>query len=98
LIHGASIGKPVSERCKVQMNFIDAGGTRRTFSRAILGSTSSEYRVDGNIVTAVNYNQALQDINIFIKARNFLVYQGAVEQVAMQSPKELTAMIEELSK
>jgi chromosome segregation ATPase len=40
----------------------------------------------------------MQDINIFIKAHNFLVYQGAVEQIAMQSPKDLTAMIEELSK
>ncbi|KAI6233778.1 Structural maintenance of chromosomes protein [Aphelenchoides fujianensis] len=98
LIHGASIGQPVSTRCRVQMNFVEAGGRRRAFSRAIVSSTTSEYRVDGAIVTPAEYQHALQAINIFIRARNFLVYQGAVEQVAMQSPRDLTAMIEELSR
>ncbi|KAI6233825.1 Structural maintenance of chromosomes protein [Aphelenchoides fujianensis] len=98
LIHGASIGQPVSTRCRVQMNFVEAGGRLRKFSRAIVSSTTSEYRVDDAIVTPAEYQHALQAINLFIRARNFLVYQGAVEQVAMQSPRDLTAMIEELSR
>ncbi|KAI6215832.1 hypothetical protein M3Y94_00430900 [Aphelenchoides besseyi] len=97
LIHGASVGRPSGTRCKVQMNFIDEHNKRHTYSRAIVSSTSSEYKVDGRAVQPKEYHQALKEINIFIKARNFLVYQGAIEQIAMQSPKELTGLIEELS-
>lgn len=80
------------------MNFVDKDGRRRTFCRLVTSSTSSEYRIDGNVVTPPAYRQGLMSININIKAKNFLVYQGAVEQVAMRSPKELTLMFEELSK
>ena len=80
------------------MNFINDDGEPHTYSRAIVSSTTSEYRVDNEVVAPGQYRAALEEIRIFIRARNFLVYQGAVEQIAMQSPKELTALIEELSK
>jgi structural maintenance of chromosome 1 len=35
--------------------------------------------------------------NILVKAKNFLVFQGDVEAVASQSPKELTRLIEQIS-
>ncbi|KAI6240252.1 Structural maintenance of chromosomes protein [Aphelenchoides fujianensis] len=98
LIHGASVGRPTGTKCRVLMNFVDAEGRRRTFSRAIISSTTSEYRVDGQVCTPQQYHHALQEIQIFIRARNFLVYQGAVEQVAMQSARDLTHLIEELSR
>lgn len=98
LIHGASVNKPSATRCRVTLNYVDDEGNPRTFSRMVQHGSSSEYRVDGEAVSPSQYNQALQEINIFIKAHNFLVYQGAVEQIAMQSPKEMTQMFEELSR
>ena len=87
--------------------YADEEKTIRTFQR-----TLNEFRVDDQKVTASEYHKALEGINIFIKvrfyscwlfkltlkARNFLVYQGAVEQIAMQNPKELTQLFEDLSK
>jgi structural maintenance of chromosome 1 len=35
--------------------------------------------------------------NILVKAKNFLVFQGDVEAVASQSPKDLTRLIEQIS-
>jgi chromosome segregation ATPase len=35
--------------------------------------------------------------NILVKAKNFLVFQGDVEAVASQSPKELTRLVEQIS-
>ncbi len=32
-----------------------------------------------------------------VKAKNFLVFQGAVESIAMKNPKERTALLEEIS-
>ncbi|KAI6215897.1 hypothetical protein M3Y94_00438600 [Aphelenchoides besseyi] len=97
LIHGVSVGEPSNTRCNVQMNFIDKDNERHTYSRSVVSSTSSEYKIDGRAVTPKEYREALKEINISIKARNFLVYQGAIEQIAIQSPKELTGLIEELS-
>jgi structural maintenance of chromosome 1 len=48
-------------------------------------------------VTAAEYQQALEKHNILIKARNFLVFQGDVEAIASQSPKDLTRLIEQIS-
>jgi structural maintenance of chromosome 1 len=35
----------------------------------------SEYRIDAKVVSAAEYQQALEQHNILIKARNFLVFQ-----------------------
>jgi structural maintenance of chromosome 1 len=35
--------------------------------------------------------------NILVKAKNFLVFQGDVEAVASQSPRELSRLIEQIS-
>ena len=35
--------------------------------------------------------------NILVKAKNFLVFQGDVEAVASQSPRELARLIEQIS-
>jgi hypothetical protein len=35
----------------------------------------SEYRIDSKVVSAAEYQQALEKHNILIKARNFLVFQ-----------------------
>ncbi|KAI8611046.1 condensin complex subunit SMC1 [Chytriomyces sp. MP71] len=67
------------------------------FTRAITTGGTSEYRINGRNVAFAAYNAALEEENILIKARNFLVFQGDVEAVASQSPKDLTRLIEQIS-
>ena len=43
------------------------------------------------------YNERLKQHGILVKARNFLVFQGDIESVASKSPKDLTALIEQIS-
>lgn len=61
------------------------------------GSTHSVFRVDGRVVTKEQYDAALRALNILVKARNFLVFQGDVEAIAAKAPKDFTAMLEEIS-
>ncbi|KJH48024.1 RecF/RecN/SMC protein [Dictyocaulus viviparus] len=97
LIHGAPIGKPVSNRCSVTLNYKDDSGRMRSFSRSVTNA-GSEFRVDGKIVSVQQYNHEMETIQIFIKAKNFLVYQGQIESIAMKNPKERTALFEEISR
>ena len=39
----------------------------------------------------------LEQLGINVKGKNFLVFQGAVESIAMKNPKERTLLFEELS-
>jgi structural maintenance of chromosome 1 len=48
-------------------------------------------------VTYNAYNSQLISLNILVKAKNFLVFQGDVEAVASQSPKELSRLIDQIS-
>jgi structural maintenance of chromosome 1 len=67
------------------------------FSRIVHGA-SSEYRINGKVVSTVDYQAELEKIGIYIKAKNFLVYQGQVESIAMKSAKEITQVFEEISR
>ncbi|KAI1278821.1 Structural maintenance of chromosomes protein 1A [Halotydeus destructor] len=97
LIHGASIGQPVSNQASVTLVYEDSDSGKVTrFSRFIIGS-SSEYRVDGQTVSKQEYADRLGKLGINVKARNFLVYQGAVESIAMKNPREITSLFEEIS-
>ena len=60
-------------------------------------SGASEYKLNGRVVSYSAYNSALVNLNILVKAKNFLVFQGDVEAVASQSPKELSRLIEQIS-
>lgn len=75
----------------------DDAGDEQKWKRSITNQGASEYRINERVVTAVQYNEALEAENILIKARNFLVFQGDVEQIASQSPKDLTRLIEQIS-
>ncbi len=48
LIHGAPIGKPVSNRCHVTMFYVEDDGTETRYSRSIINS-SSEYRIESKV-------------------------------------------------
>jgi len=75
----------------------DDVGDEHRWKRTITSSGSSEYRINDRVVTAQQYNEALEAENILIKARNFLVFQGDVEAIASQSPQDLTRLIEQIS-
>ena len=43
------------------------------------------------------YSAKLEELNIFINSKNFLVYQGKVEEIALKNAKERMHMFEEIS-
>ncbi|KAF7992843.1 hypothetical protein HCN44_005187 [Aphidius gifuensis] len=96
LIHGASVGKPVSRSASVTAVFELEDGSDKSYMRSVQGS-SSEHRINGSIVTSQVYLTELEHLGINVKAKNFLVFQGAVESIAMKNPKERTALFEEIS-
>lgn len=48
-------------------------------------------------VQSATYLEELEKLGINVKAKNFLVFQGAVESIAMKNAKERTALFEEIS-
>jgi len=74
----------------------DDAGEEQAWRRSITASGTSEYRINNRVVTAKEYNDALETEQILIKARNFLVFQGDVEAIASQSAKDLTRLIEQI--
>ena len=68
------------------------------FMRSIdTDSPDSVYTIDGRKRTWEQYNDELLTLNIMVKAKNFLVFQGDVESIATKSPKALTTLFEEIS-
>jgi len=96
LIHGASVGKPISRTASVSAIFEYEDGTEKKFTRSIIGS-SADHKINDSSVTSQNYLKELENVGINAKAKNFLVFQGAVESIAMKNPKERTALFEEIS-
>lgn len=92
---------PSSRRAYVKLVYQtasdDSSATEIDFIRSVTLSGSSEYRVRGSIVTLEKYNSELARIGVLVKARNFLVFQNEVESIASKSPKQLSAMFEEVS-
>ncbi|KAL5229662.1 hypothetical protein ABZP36_028438 [Zizania latifolia] len=76
---------------------LPGNGDELHFTRTITGAGGSEYRIDGRLVTWDDYNAKLRSLGILVKARNFLVFQGDVESIASKNPKELTALLEQIS-
>ncbi|XP_061898837.1 structural maintenance of chromosomes protein 1B isoform X1 [Entelurus aequoreus] len=93
LIHGAHIGQPVSESAFVALQCEDHLGQEIVFRRSISGD-SSQYHISGAPVTRSKYDQELRKLGIVSKAQNCLVFQGAVQSIALKNPKERTKMFE----
>ncbi|KAL1922042.1 uncharacterized protein VTP21DRAFT_10684 [Calcarisporiella thermophila] len=85
------------QKAYVMAVYEDDNGEEIIFKRTISISGSSEYRINNIVVSFNQYNEALERENILVKARNFLVFQGDVEAIASQSPKDLTKLIEQIS-
>lgn len=97
LIHGAPVGKPASSRASVTAVYEEGDGSLMSFSRVIHGS-SSEYLINARPVRTEEYVEALERIGVLMKSKNFLVFQGQVESIAMKNAKERTIMFEEMSR
>ncbi|NWU71560.1 SMC1B protein, partial [Pterocles burchelli] len=96
LIHGAHVGRPVSSTASVKIVYCEEDGEEKTFSRVIHGSCS-EYLFNDKTVSRSAYISELEKIGILVKARNFLIFQGTVESIAMKKPKERTQLFEQIS-
>ncbi|XP_039344776.1 structural maintenance of chromosomes protein 1B isoform X3 [Mauremys reevesii] len=96
LIHGAHVGKPFSSTASVTIVYREENGEERTFSRIIRGSCS-EFLFNDKAVSRSVYTAELEKIGIIVKARNCMVFQGAVESIAMKKPKERTQLFEQIS-
>ncbi|KAK9247514.1 RecF/RecN/SMC [Lipomyces tetrasporus] len=92
----SQIGKDATT-ASVTAVYVKDDGTEMHLKRSITTQGSSEYRLNGKVVSALEYLRALEEENILIKARNFLVFQGDVEAIAAQSPRDLTRLIEQIS-
>lgn len=97
LIHGAPVGQPIANKASVTAVYVEDDNSEIHFTRIIHGA-ASEYRIDNKVCSATDYHESLEKIAIFIKAKNFLVYQGAVEAIAMKNPKERTQLFEQISR
>uniref|UniRef100_A0A671TV16 Structural maintenance of chromosomes 1B n=1 Tax=Sparus aurata TaxID=8175 RepID=A0A671TV16_SPAAU len=74
LVHGAHIGRPVSDTARVSLHYCDDEEQETVFCRSVSGD-SSVYRINGSQVTLAKYLEALEKIGIVTKARNCLVFQ-----------------------
>ncbi|KAI4238415.1 MAG: hypothetical protein LQ349_001134 [Xanthoria aureola] len=89
--------RPDPKSAWVTAVYEDDAGDEQFWKRTITNQGVSEYRINDRVVTAQQYNEVLEAENILIRARNFLVFQGDVEAIASQSPKDLTRLIEQIS-
>ncbi|KIK68668.1 hypothetical protein GYMLUDRAFT_729729 [Collybiopsis luxurians FD-317 M1] len=90
-------GEGTARKAWVSAVYLDAEDKEWTFQRTVSTTGASEYKLNNRTVTYSAYNAALVSHNILVKAKNFLVFQGDVEAVASQSPRELSKLIEQIS-
>ncbi|KAH7906967.1 RecF/RecN/SMC [Hygrophoropsis aurantiaca] len=94
---GEGEGEGTAQKAWVLAVYQDEKKKEWLFQRTISTTGASEYKLNNKVVTYSAYNAALISHNILVKAKNFLVFQGDVEAVASQSPRELTKLIEQIS-
>uniref|UniRef100_A0A665WMK9 Structural maintenance of chromosomes protein 1B-like n=1 Tax=Echeneis naucrates TaxID=173247 RepID=A0A665WMK9_ECHNA len=99
LLHGAHIGRPVSDTARVALRYRDDKEQETIFCRTIRGD-SSEYHINGAHVNLSKYMVELERIGIVTKAQNCLVFQvSCCKNInnSLKDPKERTKMFELIS-
>ncbi|PWN30250.1 RecF/RecN/SMC protein [Jaminaea rosea] len=86
-----------AQKATVVAVYEDATGKEWRFERSVTLAGASEYKINGRGQSYNSYNRQLEKFKILVKAKNFLVFQGDVEAVAQQNPKELTRLIDQIS-
>tara|TARA_R110002050_G_scaffold93231_4_gene194794 strand:- start:729 stop:4403 length:3675 start_codon:yes stop_codon:yes gene_type:complete len=84
-------------RCFVKLVFMTEEQDIVEMMREIRHDGSTVYSIDGKHITQNEYEQQLERLNILVRIRNFLVFQGDVQNIAQKSPKEITKHIEYIS-
>lgn len=79
-----------AKHAQVELVYDYDSGEQLTFRRRVDEKGHSTYFLDGRAVTFSTYNQQLESIGILIKAKNFLVFQGDVAEVAQKTPEQFT--------
>lgn len=101
LIYRGRIGEyETTQNCDlayVRAIYEKSNGERMVLQRLINATGTSDYKINDKSVTALQYTMILKEENILVKARNFLVFQGDIENVASQEPKQLANLIETIS-
>ncbi|GAU91556.1 hypothetical protein RvY_03785 [Ramazzottius varieornatus] len=100
LIHGSNVQDPASSKCSVTA-VLSVKDDEIRFQRIVKVSGNdavSDYKIDGTSVSYKKYLETLEEYNIVVKPRNFLVFQGQVEQIATMDPKQRTALFEKVSR
>eukprot|EP00934_Nitzschia_sp_Nitz4_P000499 Nitzschia sp. Nitz4//scaffold170_size48074//10924//15000//NITZ4_007103-RA/size48074-augustus-gene-0.32-mRNA-1//-1//CDS//3329538634//499//frame0 len=72
-------------------------GTTTKFQRTINSRGSGDYRINDKSCPYKEYERQLAEIGVLVKARNFLVFQGDVENLARKSPTEFVELLEQIS-
>ncbi|GKY92407.1 hypothetical protein MPSEU_000211300 [Mayamaea pseudoterrestris] len=89
--------KPQNLRAEATLLFETDNGEELRFSRSISPNGHGEYSVNGVTVSFAEYEAALAEIGVLLKARNFLVFQGDVEALARKTPAELVHLVETIA-
>lgn len=89
---------PNQAHVSLVLRHIENQDDRIVLTRRILnGGTHSVIQVNDETVSFEEYQRRLTELNILVKARNFLVFQGDVVDVAQKSPEELGRLFEQIS-
>jgi structural maintenance of chromosome 1 len=106
LLYHNSAGQSAEDRPRkggVKLVFEAPDGEELHFERTIkptgagADAFTSEYKLNERAVGWEQYNRRLEQYNILVKARNFLVFQGDIENVAQMQPRDLTNLFEHIS-
>lgn len=84
-------------RASVEATYQKSDNSIVKFFRDVDYDGASRYKINGKSYSLQNYIQTLNNENILVEVRNFLVFQGDVEQVASKDPYDLTNFFERIS-
>lgn len=87
----------LSRDAYVKILFKTDKGSYMHFKRTIAANGISEYSINKTKENAETYLDVLASFNIFTRAKNFLIFQGQVDALAMKSGRELTLLFEKIS-
>lgn len=87
----------ITRTCYVKLKFSTADSTELTFKRTISSSGTSDYSINKVKENIEKYQKVLLGLNIIVNAKNFLIFQGQVDALAMKSGKDLTSLFEKIS-
>ena len=72
-------------------------GEEIEFFRRVNANGSSQFKINGRQISSEDYLEKLANHNILVSCRNFIVYQGDVQNISTRSPEELTMLFEQIS-